>query len=316
MAVHPFRFIASMPGPGSDIGAWQDRVRDIEAMGYGAVAISDHLIGAWSMDPWVRMTAAVLATTRLRVMTLVLANDYRHPALVHRAIAELDRISGGRVELGLGTGWWADEYAAMGIQLDPPTLRVERLAEAIAVIKGLFGAGPVSVAGAHYQVRDMVGAPPPTQLPWPPILVGGGARPMLELAGREADIAGIFPPRGPGGLVPVTALEEERMAERVATIAAASRAEGRAPGLPRLQVSLLAWDLRSPRGRSSGNSSVGSSELAAAAALRDLVGVLVGDVDEACGRLEAWRRVHGVSEIHVGSDALAFAPIVERLAGR
>lgn len=304
-----------MPGPGTDIRTWQARIRDIEAMGYGAASISDHLIGGWAMDPWVRMTAAVLATSQLRVVTLVLANDYRHPAFVHRAIAELDRISNGRVELGLGTGWWRDEYAALGITLDPPAVRVERLAEAIAVVKALFADGPVERAGTHFQIRGLVGAPPATQRPWPPILVGGGAPAILELAGREADIAGIFPPRGRDGLVRPEALEPDRMAERVATIVAAAGDAGRPPGTPRLQLSLLAWELDTREGRSVGHSSVGG-EVATVGRTRDLVGVLVGDIGEACARLEAWRTDHGISEIHVGPDARAFAPIVERLGGR
>ena len=91
---------------------------------------------------------------------------------------------------------------------------------------------------------------------------------------------------------------------------------GRPPGVPRLQLSLLAWDLETAAGRSAGRSSVGGEELAVAARTRDLVGVVIGDVDEACARLEQWRADHGISEIHVGSDARAFSYIVERLAGR
>src|SRR4029078_2623552 len=111
--------MAPVPTLDRSPGAWRDAVRRIEADGYSAVAISDHVSRGWAMEPLVAMQAAADATTTLRVLSLVLANDYRHPALVHRAIATIDVLSGGRVELGLGAGWVRDGQAALRRPLDP-----------------------------------------------------------------------------------------------------------------------------------------------------------------------------------------------------
>jgi alkanesulfonate monooxygenase SsuD/methylene tetrahydromethanopterin reductase-like flavin-dependent oxidoreductase (luciferase family) len=102
---HPFRFSAAMPRLTQPVSAWRAELRRIEDLGYSTVAISDHFTKGWVMEPVVAMTAAAEATRHLRVLSLVLGNDYRHPALLHKALATLDVLSGGRVEIGLGAGW-------------------------------------------------------------------------------------------------------------------------------------------------------------------------------------------------------------------
>jgi probable F420-dependent oxidoreductase len=296
---------------------WASRVRRIEALGYGAGSISDHLIGGWSMDVFVSLAAAAMATTELRLLSLVLANDYRHPVLVHRAVAAIDVLSGGRAEIGIGTGWLAAEYEALGLPLDPPEVRVERLAESVELIQALFKPEPVTRDGAYYRIRGLVGAPTPVQRPHPPLLIGGGTRRILELAGRVADIAGIFPPRDAASRVTAAALSPDMTARRVSHVRAAANAAGRPSGAVRLQLSVLAYDLTGADGTHAvGRSSIVGEGLIEAARETDLPGVLVGTIDDASDRLEGWRERYGFSEIHVGSDVEAFAPIVERLAGR
>jgi probable F420-dependent oxidoreductase len=99
-------------------------------------------------------------------------------------------LSNGRVELGLGAGFSQAEYDQAGIRFDPPGVRVERLEEAIRVLKGLFAAAPFTFAGKHYSVSHFDGFPKPVQHPHPPILVGAAGRRMLSIAAREADIIG------------------------------------------------------------------------------------------------------------------------------
>ncbi|HEY7942629.1 MAG TPA: LLM class flavin-dependent oxidoreductase, partial [Candidatus Limnocylindrales bacterium] len=101
-AVRPFRFCAPMPVLRDDPGAWRDEVRRLEDWGFSSVSVSEHITGGWTMDPWTVMTAAADATTTLRILSTVLVNDFRHPVLLHRAAATLDRLSGGRLEVGLG----------------------------------------------------------------------------------------------------------------------------------------------------------------------------------------------------------------------
>lgn len=313
----PFRFIASMPGMGRDTEAWLDRVRRVEDLGYDAISISDHLVGGWSMDVFVSLAAAATATSRIRLLTLVLANDYRHPALVHRAIAALDVLSGGRAELGLGTGWIAHEYEALGITFDDGPTRVDRLEEAIQVIRGLYGEAPLEFEGRHYRIRGLAGSPRPVQEAGPPILVGGTVRRILELAGRRADIAGILPPRGAAGLVDAGDLSIAATAARLAYVDAGARDAGRDPAAVRRQLSLVAWRLPGADGSTvSGWASIGHDGLLETGREGDLAGVLVGSLDGAADQLDRWRRELGITDIHVGSDAATFAPLVARMAGR
>src|SRR3954467_4898661 len=115
MGVHRFRFSAAMPRLNRSVAQWRDDVRRIEDLGFWAVAVSDHFTSGWVMEPIVAMTVAAEATTDLRVQSLVLGNDYRHPVLLHKAMATLDVMSGGRVEIGLGAGWMPSDYAAANL---------------------------------------------------------------------------------------------------------------------------------------------------------------------------------------------------------
>jgi probable F420-dependent oxidoreductase len=130
----------------------------------------------------------------LRVSPMVLANDYRHPVVTARDTATIDILSEGRFELGIGTGWIKDQYDAVGLAYDSARVRVDRLEEAVAVIKGVWSGEPFTFEGHHYQV-DRIRGPKPIQEPHPPILIGGSGRRMMALAGREADIVGVSPLR-------------------------------------------------------------------------------------------------------------------------
>src|SRR4051794_28096776 len=241
----PFRFSAAMPRLTGPVPAWRAALRRIEDLGYSAVTISDHFTRGWVMEPVVAMTAAAEATTSLRVQSLVLGNDYRHPVLLHKSLATLDVLSGGRVEIGLGAGWMESEYAAAGIVYDPPGVRVDRLAEAVEVITGLFGPEPLTHQGKHYQIEGLDGLPKPVQAPRPPLLIGGGGRRMLELAGRAADIVGINATMRPGAPTGEALLDltDERVAAKVAIARAAARDVGRDPDALRYQASILSLHL-------------------------------------------------------------------------
>src|SRR4029079_11427242 len=123
---------------------------------------------------------------------LVFDNDYKHPAILAKEIATLDRLSGGRVAPGAGAGGVEVDHDALGLPYDRAGVRVDRLEEGLAVIKGCWGPEPFSFSGEHYTINDYDGSPKPHPQP-PPILVGGGGPRVLKLAGREADIVGINP---------------------------------------------------------------------------------------------------------------------------
>ena len=118
-------------------------------------------------------------------------NSFRNPVLLAQEAATIDVLSGGRLELGIGAGWLRTDYDALGIPFPPPGVRVDRLAEAIPLIKRLLGTEAVTHTGAHYQVQDLDLMPKPLQRPHPPLFVGGAGRRMLSLAAREADIVSL-----------------------------------------------------------------------------------------------------------------------------
>jgi probable F420-dependent oxidoreductase len=175
--------------------AWLAHVRRAEQLGYDTFLIRDHFVPDYFGDqlgPIAALAAAAGATTRLRLGTMVFDNDYRHPVVLAKEAATLDVLSGGRLELGIGAGWLRVEYEQAGIPFDPPGRRIARLEEALRVLKGLFADRPLTFAGEHYRIDGLDGFPKPAQRPHPPILIGGGQRRMLTLAGREADIVGIL----------------------------------------------------------------------------------------------------------------------------
>ena len=199
--MHPFRFGVQLSraetGP-----AWRSLVRKIEDLGFSSVLIPDHFDDQFA--PVVALTSAAESTTTLRVGTLVLGNDYRHPLLVAKEAATLDLLSEGRLELGIGAGWLTSDYDQSGITLDSPAVRVERLAEAVSVMKTLW-AGGGDFKGNHYRLTGASGTPRPHRRPHPLLTIGGGSPRVLELAGREADIVGINPRLAEGYLGPETA---------------------------------------------------------------------------------------------------------------
>lgn len=187
--VKPFRFLAD-PGDASGGASVREAARRAESIGYSVLVYPDRVVVPYGFVPLLATAAAV--TDRLRVAPFVANNDFRHPALLAQDLATLDVLSDGRVEVAIGAGWNRPAYDALGIPFDPVGVRVARLTEAVAVLKGCFADGPFSYAGEHYTVTNHDGIPKPVQRPHPPLFIGGGRR-TLALAGREADIVGLAP---------------------------------------------------------------------------------------------------------------------------
>jgi F420-dependent oxidoreductase-like protein len=157
--------------------------QEAERLGFDAFFRSDHYLkmgdvdGApGSTDAWVTLAGIARETRRIRLGTLVTSATFRLPGPLAISVAEVDAMSGGRVELGLGAGWYEAEHTAYGIPFPAVGERFERLEEQLAIVTGLWGAGPdapFSHPGTHYQVVDSPGLPKPVQRPGPPIIVGG-----------------------------------------------------------------------------------------------------------------------------------------------
>jgi probable F420-dependent oxidoreductase len=316
--VRAFRFIAPMPRFDQSAARWRDAVRRIEDLGFSTVSISDHFTQGWVMEPTVAMTVAAEVTERLRVLSLVLGNDYRHPVLVHKAMATLDVLSEGRVEIGLGAGWLLSDYQAASIPYAPAGVRVERLDESARVLKGLFAAAPLTFSGRHYQIEKLDGLPKPVQQPHPPLLIGGGRRRVLSIAGRHADIVGINPglEAGTVGATVMLDMTAEAVGQKVGWARAAAAAEGRSQDDLELQMSLLLCRVS----RSAGESRDAVSSLAAGSDLDPSLlerspAVLSGSLEQCAERLQETRERFGISYLNLGGNLDAVAPIVQRLAG-
>ena len=165
--------------------------RHVEALGYHTLVMPDHFGASFALAP--ALVLAAEATSGLRVGSLVYDNDFRHPALLAQEVASIDLLTDGRFEFGLGAGWLKSEYDAAGIPFDSGGTRVEKMAEALHIIKALFSARPLTHEGHHYRLTGLTGSAQPKQQPHPPILIGGGGQRLLTLAAKEADIISIMP---------------------------------------------------------------------------------------------------------------------------
>jgi F420-dependent oxidoreductase-like protein len=166
-----------------------------EDLGFDAFFRSDHYLtiggagGVGSTDAWATLAGLARETSRIRLGTLVSPVTFRLPGVLAITVAQVDQMSGGRVELGLGTGWYDGEHAAYGIPFPPLGERFERLEEQLQVVRGLWSAeGSFTFEGKHYRLVDSPALPKPAQRPRPPIVMGGfGARRTPRLAATYAD---------------------------------------------------------------------------------------------------------------------------------
>jgi probable F420-dependent oxidoreductase len=308
--MQPFRFAVQLSEAASG-AAWRELARKAEDLGYSTVFMPDHFGEQWA--PLIALTVAAEATTTLRVGTLVLDNDFRHPVVLAKEAATLDLLSEGRLELGLGAGWMREDYDQSGIAFDPPAVRVGRLRESIAVLKRLWGEGRTDHDGDHYSVKGAPGFPLPFRRPHPRLLVGGGSRTVLGLAAREADIVGVNPRLTEGFYGPeaIASAAPEYYDQRVAWVreAAGARFED-------IEIQSLTFVVQViPNGREFIEQMATGFGMTPEQAA-ETPAALIGSVDELAETLERRRTRWGMSYwvIHEG-DMDAFAPVVARVAG-
>lgn len=319
-ATRPIRF-GTGHGRSSDPAKLLAGARRAEELGYSTFALPDHFMMPFA--PMVALQAVADVTSRVRLGQLVLANDFRHPAVLAKELASLDVLSGGRVEIGLGAGWMGEEFHQAGIPFEPASVRIERLEEAICVLRGLFAEGPFSFAGTHYAITELEGRPKPLQRPGPPIMVGGGGAKLLGVAGRRADIIQVLPAANDrGGRPPGPAMySAASYREKIEWIRDAAGARFEGIELATLLVHLAITDdpqraseefLAGFAGRSPSPASDGRAE-----DVLDSPVVLIGSLEEVCDKLLAARESLGFSYFTapVGARPETLAPVIERLAG-
>ncbi len=312
----PFRFGVQAAQLPSD--RWRQAAQQIESLGYSTLFIPDHFGNQW--DPMTALPAISIATETLNVGSLVYDIDYRHPVIYAKAAATLHLLSGGRFEFGIGAGWMETDYIEAGMQYDTPGVRISRLEEALEIILSMWKNDRTSFEGKHYTIREIAQAVKLPEGSRPKILIGGGGKRLLTLAGRYADIVGINPSLPEGRVTSKTPADSspERTREKVAWARAGAEAAGRNPDdieFNALTFVTAITDDPKPLRESLAKSSGMTVEQVADCPL-----FLTGSASEIRDRLERRREETGISYtvIQAGDEALleTFAKeIMEPLRG-
>lgn len=326
MTARPFRF-GVQSYSASSATDWLDQARRAEDLGYSVFHTADHHIGPGpALDATNHgvqdfaavpaIAAAAAATTSIHVGCRVFCTDYRNPVVFAKELATLDVLSNGRLEIGLGCGWLANEYEAIGIEFDPPGRRIDRMVETLAVIRAHFGDGMVDVQGEYVHAVGFEGVPKPARPGGPPIMIGGGSPRILGIAGRDADIVSLNFDNRSGRLGPesVRSGAADGTLQKIEWVRA-----GAGDRFDDIEFEIAAYFTAI-------NDDAAAADQAAAGIaerfgvepelLADHPHALVGSVDQICDRLVERREQLGISFVTVSDRAsAAFAPVVARLTG-
>lgn len=287
-------------------GDYIESVRRIEEAGYAALLCPDHL-APW-LGPLTSLMMAAEVSSTLRIGTLVLGNDFRNPVFLAKEAATLDLLSGGRLELGLGTGYAAGDYTRSGIELESAEIRISRLIESVHVIKGFFSDAPVDFSGTYYNVKGLEGTPKPLQRPHPPLLIAGGSRRILSFAGREADIVGLIP-RTRGGEIRWG--HKSGTAEQVEWVR-----QGAGERFSELELNTLVAKVVVTDHPRRAAEEIAVDEGTTPEVILESVHYLVGTEAGITNEIQMWRERFGISYIVVmEEDYDALRPVVRKLAG-
>jgi probable F420-dependent oxidoreductase len=175
-----------------------EHARTAERVGFDSLWLSDHLfldVAKYggpderhdAYDPIVALGALSRCVPRVRLGTLVLCEALRPASVLAKSLATVDRLCGGRLDVGIGAGWYEPEYDAIGLPFPPPAVRIDRLREAVLVLEGLLGGGPCTFAGRYHRAEGAVNAPAALQHPRPPVFVGGKGDRLLGVVAEVAD---------------------------------------------------------------------------------------------------------------------------------
>jgi probable F420-dependent oxidoreductase len=306
----PFRFGVQVD-KATDRAAWVQLARTAESLGYSCLTMPDHF--GDQLAPVPALMAAADATERLRVGALVWDNDYKHPVVMAKELATMDLLSDGRLEIGLGAGWMISDYEQSGMPYDRAGVRIDRFVEGLDIIKRAMQPGSFSHSGTHYTVTDYEGFPKPVQTPCPPVLIGGGGKRVLTIAGQQADIIGINATMHAGVIGPdaIATMTAEAVDDKVAIARSAAGA----------RLDAIEWNVRAFMVNVTEHRAQAMDGIAGAIGVdRSMVETtpfaLIGTPSQLVDDLRERREKWGFSYIIVGgADVESFAPVVAELAG-
>lgn len=301
----PFRFsLVTTAGTGQSRTAWASYARRVEELGFDVLHVADHFHNSTVCTP--RLAAAAAVTATLRVGSYVYDNDFRHPVLLAREAAEIDLLSDGRMELGIGAGWARSEYETVGIPFDPGPVRASRYGEAVEIVRRLHQGETLDWSGEHYRLSSCELGVEPVQRPIPLLLGGGGPR-MTTLAAQWADTVAFVPKSLPGGGLDPTEFSQSAFDHKIAVLEAALRRRSTQPP----ERAVLVFGLH----KSSDEIPLEdwTSRDVASTSPYYLVGDSSRVVDEILARRQRW----GISHLTFWEENLdAAAKIVQRLQGQ
>ncbi len=319
----PLRFGLQAYAP-SSAAQWRELARKAEALGFSSFHLADHVIGPGpALDPTGHpvqtvaaipaMAVAAEATSTIKIGCRVLCVDYRNPVMLAKEAATLDFFSDGRLELGLGAGWLKNEYDAMGITFDRPGVRIDRMEEVITLLRASFGEGQVNIDGRHVHAVGFEAVPKPVSKPGPPLMIGGGARRVLTIAGREADIVSLNFDNSSGrlGAEGIGSSTAELTEQKILWVK-----EGAGARFDDIELEIAAYfTVVTPDGETT-RSKMAPMFAMTPEVLAEHPHALIGSVEEICDRIVERRERYGISYVSFGASAIdAIAPVVERLAG-
>ena len=277
------------------LDGWRERVQRYERLGFSTITFTDHVVvPQW--EPLAALSAIAAVTDRIGLGTLVLDTALRNPVVTAKAAATVERLSGGRLELGLGAGYVRANFAAAGVPFDRGTDRVARLEEAVTLMRRLWTESSTTLHGRFYRVTDSPMVSPDALRPR--ILIGGGGRHMMHLAGRVADTVSMIPKQTTGewsvpDSVPDSAMS--RMREKAAWVAEGAVQAGRDPD----DVELSTMVAKTIVGEHP-NAAIAQEAVTSGLTPVELLGstlYLCGTAEEVCDRLRHWRAETGISYI-------------------
>ncbi len=297
-----------------DATAWRRLVSRLDEEGYDLLHMPQHR-GTKGFSPLVALAVVATLSQRLRVGTLVLDNESVHPAIIARDAATLDLLSGGRLELGIGAGWLEADHVSIGQDFASVGTRVERLDEAIDVLRACWSGDTANHEGKHYVLRDAPNDPKPSRPGGPPILVGGGGKRVLSLAARKADIVS-FVPNMSAGKVGRESAANATGAATAEKLAWVHEAAGQRISEIELHTNLTNVFVTDDR-RSTMEKVARGYGLDDPVAALDIPHVVIGTVAQCVEQLLERRAATGISHFTVFEANLdAFSPIIAELRGR
>ena len=320
----PFRFGLQAYAPNSG-KEWRELARKAEASGFSSFHLADHIIGPGpaltatghpiqTVAAIPAMAVAAEATSNIKVGCRVLCVDYRSPVMLAKEVATLDFFSEGRLELGLGAGWLQGEYEAIGIPFDRAGVRIDRFEEVIALLRASFADGELNIDTPHVHAVGFEAVPKPFTKSGPPIMIGGGAKRILTIAGREADIVSLNFNNSSGklGAAGIGSSTAELTDQKIQWIK-----DGAGARFDQIEIEIAAYfTIVTPDGEGT------RAKMAPMFGMTPEVfaehpNALIGSVDEICDRIVERRERFGISYVSFGASVIdSVIPVVERLAGK